>query len=179
MAQIRYYEGIMKGAANAVININKKALIAQIMEELNGRLDALCLSARAAYDGATHEESKAEDQYDTRGLEASYLAGAQAKRIQELEEAIARYRTLAPRSFGDSNPVALTALVLLEAKGVESLYFIGPEAGGIKLIQGGETITVITSKAPLGKRLIGSMADDEFDLTAGGVTRSYTVISIA
>lgn len=161
------------------MQIDKKALIAQIIEDINGRLDAICQAARAAYEGATHEESRAEDQYDTRGLEASYLAGAQAKRIRELEEAIARYRTLVPRSFGGSDPVALTALVLLEADGVESLYFIGPEAGGVKLIQGGESITVITPKAPLGKRLIGSLADDEFELTAGGVTRSYTVISVA
>ena len=162
-----------------MINIDKKALIAQIMEDLNGRLDALYQSARAAYEGATHDESKAEDKYDTRGLEASYLAGAQAKRTEELEEAIARYRNLKARSFGASDPVALTALVLIEADEIESLYFIGPEAGGTKLIQGGETITVITPKAPLGKKLIGSLADDEFELTVGGVKRSYTIVSVA
>ncbi len=161
------------------MHIDKKALIAQIMEDINGRLDAICQAARAAYEGATHEESRAEDKYDTRGLEASYLAGAQAKRTRELEEAIARYRTLTPRSFGCNDPVSLTAMVLLEADGLESLYFIGPDEGGVKLIQGGESITVITPKAPLGKRLIGSLADDEFELTAGGVTRSYTVISVA
>ena len=162
-----------------MVNIDKKALITQITEDLGGRLDVLYQSARAAYEGATHEESKAEDKYDTRGLEASYLAGAQAKRIEELEEAIARYRNLAPRSFSTSDPVALTALVLLEVNGVESLYFIGPEAGGIKLIQGRETITVITAKAPLGRKLIGSLADDEFELSVEGVKRSYTIVSVA
>ncbi len=162
-----------------MINIDKKALITRIMKDLDGRLDVLYQSARAAYEGATHDESKAEDKYDTRGLEASYLAGAQAKRTEELEEAIARYRNLAPRSFSTSDPVALTALVLLEVNGVESLYFIGPEAGGTRLIQGGETITVITPKAPLGKKLIGNMADDEFNLTIGGIKRSYTIVSVA
>lgn len=162
-----------------MINIDKKALIAQIMEDLNGRLDTLYQSARAAYEGATHEESKAEDKYDTRGLEASYLAGAQAKRSEELEDAIARYCNLAPRSFNDSTPIALTALVLLEADEIEALYFIGPEAGGTKLIQGGEEITVITPKAPLGRKLIGSQVDDEFDMTIGGVKRCYKVIYVA
>ena len=162
-----------------MIDIDKKALIAQIMEDLGGRLDVLYQSARAAYEGATHDESKAEDKYDTRGLEASYLAGAQAKRTEELEEAIARYRNLKARSFRDNDPIALTALVLLETDGANSLYFIGPEAGGIKLVQGGETITVITAKAPLGRQLIGKLADDEFELTVGGVKRSYTIVSVA
>jgi transcription elongation GreA/GreB family factor len=162
-----------------LIDIDKKALIEQIMEDLGRRLDALYQSARAAYEGATHEESKAEDKYDTRGLEASYLAGAQAKRTEELEDAIARYRNLKARSFGDNDPIALTALVLLEMNDIDSLYFIGPEAGGTKLIQEGETITVITPKSPLGKKLIGSLADDEFKLAIGGAKRNYTIVSVA
>lgn len=162
-----------------LLNIDKEALIAQVLEDLNGRLAALYQSARAAYEGATHEESRAEDKYDTRGLEASYLAGAQAKRTEELEDAIARYLNLKARSFGDSDPIALTALVQIEVDGIESLYFMGPEAGGTKLIQGGKTITVITPKAPLGKKLIGSLADDEFNLTIGGVKRSYLIVSVA
>ena len=162
-----------------MIYIDKEALIAQILKELEGRLAALCQSARAAYEGATHEESRAEDKYDTRGLEASYLAGAQAKRAMELEDAIARYRNLKARDFGDEDPIALTALVQLEAEGRDSLYFIGPEAGGTRLVQNGETITVITPKAPLGKKLMGSLADDEFNLTLGGVKRSYTIVSVA
>ncbi len=43
-------------------------------------------AALATYEAATHEESKPENEYDTRGLEASYLAGAQAKRTAEIEE---------------------------------------------------------------------------------------------
>lgn len=160
-------------------NIDKKALTRQIIKDLGGRLDALCQSARAAYEGATHEESKAEDKYDTRGLEASYLAGAQAKRTEELENAISRYRNLKTRSFGDNDPIALTALVQLEVNGMESIYFIGPEAGGTKLIEGGETIMVITPKAPLGKKLMGNLVDDEFKLTIGEIKRSYTIISVA
>ncbi|MDT8317782.1 MAG: transcription elongation factor GreAB [bacterium] len=164
---------------NYLLNIDKEALIAQMLEDLKGRLAALYQSARAAYEGATHEESRAEDKYDTRGLEASYLAGAQAKRTGELEDAIARYRNLKARIFEDDDPIALTALVQLEVDGIESLYFIGPEIGGTKLVQEGENITVITPKAPLGKKLVGSRADDEFNLTIGGVKRSCLIISVA
>ena len=158
---------------------DKVALIALILEELNERLDALRQSARAAYDGATHEESRAEDKYDTRGLEASYLADAQAKRTKELEDAIGRYTALKPRSFGDEDPIALSALVTVDTGEKEALYFIGPEAGGMQFSQDSIAVTVITPKSPLGKELIGRHVDDEFDLTTAGFTRNYHIVCLA
>lgn len=162
-----------------MMQIDKKALIAQIIEELNERLNALCQSARAAYDGATNEESKAEDKYDTRGLEASYLAGAQAKRTKELEDAIGRYTALRPRPFGDEDPIALSAIVTVDTGEKESIYFIGPEAGGMQCSRDDIALTVITPKSPLGKELVGRHLDDEFDLATAGVTRSYQIVSLS
>ena len=161
------------------MQIDKAALIAQIIEELNEKLDALCQSARAAYDGATNEESKAEDKYDTRGLEASYLAGAQAKRTKEVEDAIGRYTTLNPRPFGDDDPIALSALVTVDTGKKEALYFIGPEAGGMQFNLDGIVITVITPKSPLGKELVGRYLDDEFEFSTGGSRRSYEIVELA
>ena len=37
-------------------------------------------------EAATNEESKAENKYDTRGLEASYMAQAQSLRVSELKK---------------------------------------------------------------------------------------------
>lgn len=161
------------------MQIDKKAFIALIQDELSERLDTLCQSARAAYEGATHEESKAEDQYDTRGLEASYLAGAQAKRTKELEDAIRRYTTTKPRSFSADEPIALTALVTVATGEKESVYFIGPEAGGMKFDQNGIEITVITPKSPLGKELIGRHIEDDFELITGGKKRCCDIVGIA
>lgn len=159
--------------------INKQQLIEQILTDLTERFEALMQAAKATYNGAIHEESKAEDKYDTRGLEASYLAGAQAERAVEMEAAISFYRSLNARDFGEEDPIALTALVEVEADGKEALYFIGPEGGGIKLQIEGKNIVVITPKSPLGSRLIGKVVDDEFDFSAGGLLRSYTIISVA
>jgi len=178
MAQIRYYKGF-KRRADRSMQIDKVALIAQIIEELNKRLDSLCQSARSAYDGAIHEESKAEDQYDTRGLEASYLAGAQAKRTMELEDAIGRYTALKPRPFGDEDPIALSAIVTVDTGGKEAIYFIGPEAGGMQFNLEGNVITVITPKSPLGKELTGRHLGDEFEFTAGGKKRIYEIAGLA
>ena len=59
---------------------DKQAIIDRLVEKLQSEAEALVRAAQAAHEAATHEESRAEDHHDTRGLEASYLAGAQAQR---------------------------------------------------------------------------------------------------
>ena len=159
--------------------INKKVIMEKILSDLTKQFETLCRAAKATYDGAIHEESKAEDKYDTRGLEASYLAGAQARRASDMEDALAIYKSLKARDFGPHDPIALTALVELDVEDKAVLYFIGPEAGGMKVDHEGKTITVITPKSPLGKKLIGKVLDDEFEFAVAGKKRLYSIVSIA
>ncbi|MCC2679989.1 MAG: hypothetical protein K0R29_2565, partial [Pseudobdellovibrio sp.] len=50
----------------------KKALLFQALTaELTKNLELALTAAQATYDIATHEDNKAENKYDTRGLEAS------------------------------------------------------------------------------------------------------------
>ena len=57
--------------------------VAQIIAALTSELDGYKRSARSAHEEATSEQSKAENKYDTRGLEAAYLAGAQSRQAAE------------------------------------------------------------------------------------------------
>src|SRR4051812_3963394 len=77
-------------ASNAV---SKARVVALVVERLMAERESLVSAARAAHEAATHAESKPEDQYDTRGLEASYLAAAQARRVEEIDRAIQVFRT--------------------------------------------------------------------------------------
>jgi hypothetical protein len=54
--------------------MNKRALIRKIVARLTGELEVYFRAAQASRAEATHEQSRAENKYDTRGLEASYLA---------------------------------------------------------------------------------------------------------
>src|SRR5262250_231609 len=110
--------------------LNKTKLLELIMEALRESLAVLQKAARAAHAEATHESSKAENKYDTRGLEAAYLAGGQARQAKEIQESIAVYDGIVTRDFGPGEPIGLTALVELEADGASSYYFIGPKNGG-------------------------------------------------
>src|SRR3954462_5397669 len=97
--------------------INKSKLLERIIEALHDSLAVLQKAARAAHAEATHESSKAENKYDTRGLEAAYLAGGQARQAKEILDSIELYEALATKAFAPGERIALTALVELETDG--------------------------------------------------------------
>src|SRR4051812_37437151 len=95
-------------------HLNKSILVKKIIARLTENLGLLQKAAQAAHAEATHESSKAENKYDTRGLEAAYLAGGQARQAKEIQDAIAMYESLAVRPFSTGQPIDLTAVVDLE-----------------------------------------------------------------
>src|SRR3954452_6187110 len=100
--------------------MDKRRLIETIQAHLAEELATLMQAAKAAHEAATHEESKPEDQYDTRGLEASYLARGQAERLAQLQKLATILKTHPPRSFGPKEAVAPGALVELDSEGKRS-----------------------------------------------------------
>jgi len=146
-------------------------------------LDALVENAKIAtlraYESATHEENIAENKYDTLGLEAAYLTQGQARRLAECEADLAAFRALAPKAFGEDDPVAIGALVQLEDEiGQLQTLFLGPAAGGVKVTVGGVDIVVITHSAPLGKALLGTCVGDSITLQLGNARKQYHLIAI-
>src|ERR1043165_8946914 len=133
--------------------MNKRAAVKSIIARLAEELASSIKASRTAHEEATHEESKAEDKYDTRGLEAAYLAGGQARQAAETEKAIAAYESLVLRKFGANDPIDLTALVELESDAERIFYFLGPVSGGLELTHDGKQVIVITPQAPLGQNL--------------------------
>jgi hypothetical protein len=112
--------------------------------------------------GATHEEAKPENDKDTRALEATYLARGLAERVATLENAVGALAGLKLRSFGADTPIALGAIVTLASEqGPLARYFIVPAAGGLKLTVGSDTLTTVTTDAPLGRALLGAYEGDE------------------
>jgi len=135
--------------------VNKAALVQQIISQLSAELEASLQSARAAHAEATDEQSKAENKYDTRGLEASYLAKGQSRQAAETRDAIAQFSSLELRSFSAADPIDVGALVELETKAGRTLYFLGPSAGGTEIAVGKKEVWVITPQSPLGQMLLG------------------------
>ena len=155
------------------MNIDKPTLHKLIEEQILSTINNAITAASQAYETATHKENKAENKYDTLGLEAAYLAEGQSKRVLELEQSLASFQHLEIKHYKNDMEIGLSALVCLASNNAESKYmFISPVAGGTLIQYQDLNIVLITPSSPLGTALINSMLGDEISLN--GVTYEIT-----
>ena len=158
--------------------MNKRALIEKIIAKLNEELGVYFRAAQSSRAEATHESSKAENKYDTRGLEASYLARGQSKQAAELETSIEEFKKLEARKFSVGESIGVGALVELETGGEVSFYFIGPRAGGTEVVQDKKEVLVITPQSPLGAQLMEKKQEDRPQLVLAGRKQAARIVSV-
>lgn len=159
--------------------MNKADLLQRIIDKLGVDLDVVQRAAQTAYEAATAEENIAENKYDTLGLEASYLATGQARRMEEIRQARKAYQQLVLRDYDPARGIQVSNLVTLEAEnGSCQRLFLGPEGAGLKIGQGEQLVTVITPRSPLGQSLIGKCEDDEVSMVLGGVPQCFVVVAV-
>jgi transcription elongation GreA/GreB family factor len=158
--------------------MNKCAIIQKIVSRLTEELQVYFRAAQFSRAEATHESSKAENKYDTRGLEASYLARGQSRQAAEIQSAIAEFEKLPVKKFDSDEPIGLGALVELEHGGEKSFYFIGPRAGGTEVLHDKKEILVITPQSPLGEQLMGKKSGDQPQLNFGGTKQPARIVRV-
>ena len=138
----------------------KAALVEQICSELRHRLDVLARAAREAHSAATDPGSKAEGKYDTRSLEASYLASGQARQVEEMADALQRLESSPLPNFADGEPVDSGALVEVLLGGDGCYFLLSPVAGGMELAYEGKELTLLTPESVLYQKLLGLEVGD-------------------
>jgi transcription elongation GreA/GreB family factor len=159
--------------------LSKRTIVRNIIEHLGHDLETIAGASRAMHADASDEQNKAEDKYDTRGLETAYLASSQARLATETEQALAAYQALELRKFQENTPIDLTALVELELGGERTLYFLGPKRGGLEIHINGTEVLVITPESPLAQQLIGKKAGDHIQLPARGSTTQFRITAVS
>ena len=159
--------------------MNKRALVKKIVAQIQAELESCARAARSAHAEATHEQNKAENKYDTRGLEAAYLAGAQSRQAAAAQQAIEDFGKLALKEFSTTDAIDLSALVELDSRGERSLFFIGPCKGGLELQQNGREVTVLTPQAPLGQQLVGRKQGDRFKWGEGRFAAEFQIVGVS
>lgn len=146
--------------------IDKSMLLAKLVAELRAELEQALRAQRTTQEGATHEESRPENDKDTRALESTYLARGLSERVVALENGVAAVTALKPRVFTEEDPVALGAVVAVEFEGVQgpaACYYVSAAGAGRKFELQGITIQTLTPKSPLGSALVGRYVDDEVE----------------
>jgi len=148
----------------------KSDILTQIRAELRARLDRLSRAAFEAHAAATDPGSKAEGKYDTRSLEASYLAAGQARQVDELAESVRIFEALTLPDFEMDDAIDAGALVEVELNGETTFFLLVPASGGLDIVHEGRVITLLTPDSALYRKLLGMSVGEELDAPALRVT---------
>lgn len=157
----------------------KSKVLAQLHNMIKEEIEVTTRAAHSAHEAATHSELVAENKYDTKGLEASYLAGAQARRANELQKLLDELEIFQKRELPRTSTASIGSLVKLSNDdSIESWVFILPSQGGYKIEIDKTHIQTITPQSPIGKALLGKSIDDELEIAKKDAPSFYDVLEI-
>jgi transcription elongation GreA/GreB family factor len=158
--------------------LDKRRLCGALVELLERDLDKLQQSQRITQSAATHEESRPENDKDTRALESSYLARGQARRVQELQSELARLKAMESRSFEATTAIALSAVVELGSEEGSITYWLVPAGAGTRVVVDELEVRMVTPQSPLGRALLGKRCGDTFDVQTPQGVHEYDVTRV-
>jgi transcription elongation GreA/GreB family factor len=158
--------------------LNKQTIIRKIIEALSVELGSYTSSAKTAFAAATDEQSKAENKYDTRALEASYLARGQSIQALEIMRAIHSFETMPVRDFDAKAKIETGALVEVKGAREISRYFLANHGGGTEVEVEGKSILVITPGAPMAVELIGKKRGDFAQIKSGRSVERFEILAV-
>lgn len=158
--------------------MNKIEVLKKFIEAIETELAVLKKSAQDTADYATDSENKPENKYDTRGLEASYLAGAQAKRVAEMQDVLLAFHHQLKIANDQKFKIAVGSLVEVSIDEKSTLLLVMLLGGGQSIHHQNVTIQVVTTSSPIGKVMIGKEVGDTFSITTGAREKEYEIVSI-
>jgi transcription elongation GreA/GreB family factor len=157
---------------------HKTFILERLTKSFESDLSTLVDSARSAYEAATHAESRADNKYDTRGLEASYLAGAQAARAAEIRKVLGLCTQLTLRTFSPDDAVAISALVEIQSESGHQWVFLVPFAGGQSVEIDGQKVSIVSSASPLGGELMGRTRGEDVIVEMRGRKVEWQILNV-
>lgn len=155
----------------------KQLILDELIKRARSELVGLAASAKSNKDFATDQEFKAESKYDTRALEASYLASAESKRVEELKLEIQILEEVDVNASEKLGEISIGALVELLHHGQKRFYFLIPTAGGTIIKIKDDAILVVSVFSPIGDALMGLKKGEEFEVETPKETRKYQVLN--
>ncbi|NNC89363.1 MAG: hypothetical protein HKN82_12965 [Akkermansiaceae bacterium] len=141
----------------------KPQLLTRIRAALAEQHAVMTAAADDARQNATGDETKSDGKYDTRAVEAAYLAGAQAEQAAKLAESMQHFESFDPPTYDEDGEIGPGALVETEHNGEIVFYLLAPAAGGLTVEHDGFEATVLTPESRLYQALLGQSAGKLLD----------------
>lgn len=154
----------------------KEIILNELIAKVKAEMHQLEAAAKSNKDFATDQEFKAESKYDTRSLEASYLASAESKRVEELKLDLQMLEEVDLKMAAQSKEICIGSLVELRHKEQDRFYFVIPTSGGTLLKVEDKAVLVVSVFSPLGDAVLGLKSGDEFEVETPKELRTYRVI---
>ena len=155
--------------------MNKAMFYELFLESLRKELLLAVEASQDAADYATNDESRADSQWDTQGLEASYLAAGQAGMAKKWAEAIEELQSERELLLEGKERVELGALFECAVGEGSDYFFFAGVAGGHEVRIESKTVTIVSPKSPLAHCLLGLRVGDDFVLPNGKFSRLLSV----
>ena len=155
-----------------------KVKIVEFLEnKLKNELQAIADIAENSKKEATHSDMKPESKYDTRAIEASYLAGAQAKRVFEIIRDLDELQSLEIEKTHEQ--ASIGSVLTLDYNNFESHYFISPTTGGFFVQIENKSYMILGINSPIAQASIGLQAGESFEVETPKEIREYTITGLA
>ncbi|MEM8868614.1 MAG: hypothetical protein AAGC73_10140 [Verrucomicrobiota bacterium] len=151
--------------------MDKALFFNSLIETLRKEFQGAVAASKDAADYATDAESRAESQWDTQGLEASYLAAGQAGQARQWAEAVEELQSEREDLLRPKADISLGALFQCDLGSSVETFFYAGVAGGHVVVMEDYEVTVVTPQSPLASRVRGLSAGSSFVLANGASGR--------
>jgi transcription elongation GreA/GreB family factor len=158
--------------------MDKQKIVNQLIAKLEVELSAAEEATETARSYRDSDDLKSEGKYDTRAVEASYLAGAQLKRVEELKLDRQMLLELADNLNDTVNGIAIGSLVELEINSKKQWYFLSSTGGGSLVSIEGRAILVVSVFSPLGNQMLGANVNEVFEVETPKGLKEYLICSV-
>lgn len=159
-------------------SFNKHEILVQFIAKLEEELRLLEENIKEMREETTHEESKPENEYDTRAIESGYMVKAQTKRLLDAKEALAAFKHIELKNFKGKPTVQAGALIKAEHDGKEMWFFYMPFGGGYFIQVNGQKIQVLTPASPLGDSMLNLAIGDIAVVESPKEVKEYEILTI-
>jgi hypothetical protein len=144
------------------IDINKEALLGEIIRKLEAEIKKLRESFEEAKLTSIEAPGRMQSRYDTMGVEAAWVADGLAKSLEEKVEGTYKLKNFTLPENPEKVSLGCVVGIGPEDGGVVNLYFILPACGGISItVDNNMIIQTVMPQAPVARALIGKSLDDE------------------
>ncbi|MDB4421509.1 hypothetical protein N9268_00865 [Akkermansiaceae bacterium] len=143
--------------------VTKSEVISQLKLKLEEQVAVMKSALADSAESASGDETKSEGKYDTRAVEASYLAQAQDGQLALAEKSAATFSRFEAEDFDISDEIAIGALVEVDEEGEIRFFFLAPTGGGLVIDYLGCELTVITPDSRLYQEMVGKKMGEEIE----------------